>query len=235
MIDILIPVLNRPHRAEPLVQNIAHTTKAKHHILFICSKGDVAEIDACRATGEDVMVVPWEAGPADFAKKINIGFRSCEGEYAQVGADDLRFHRGWDREALRVAKRYTASVIGTNDLHNPRVKRGSHSTHPFIPREYVNYWDSGTFDDTGTIFCELYDHQYVDDELVQTAILRRAWVYAQDALVEHLHPYFGGSEMDPTYEKAVRRAREDHRLYTQRLRLMRKRIPRDRRERTKRR
>ena len=224
MIDILIPVLNRPARAEPLVRNIKKTTKESHHILFLCSLNDEEEIQACIATGEDVCVMTHEAGPADFAKKINAGYRHTEGDFVQIGADDLRFHKGWEREALKFAD--TAGVIGTNDLHNPRVKRGYHSTHPLISRAYIEIWN-GTFDHTGEIFCELYDHQYVDDELSQTAQLRDNWVFAKDSHVEHLHPYFGDAEMDATYEKALAKSREDYRLFQIRLRKMRRAVARD--------
>lgn len=225
MIDILIPVLARPERAEALVHNISKATKSRYHVLFICSLNDAAEIEACMKTGEDVMVMTHEAGPADFAKKINAGYRHTEGDFIQIGADDLIFHKGWDLEAL--AFKDTAGVIGTNDMHNPRVKRGVHSTHPLIAREYIEKW-GGTFDGSGEVFCELYDHQYVDDELVQTAIMRHRWQFARNSLVEHRHPYFGGNEMDGTYEKALRRSREDHHLYMERYKVMRKQIPRER-------
>lgn len=228
MIDILIPVLARPDRAEPLVKNIKKVTKESHHILFLCSLGDEEEIQACMATGEDVCVMPYEAGPGDFAKKINAGYRHTDGDFIQIGADDLVFHRGWEKEALKFS--ITAGVIGTNDLHNPRVKRGYHSTHPLVSRVYIEVWN-GTFDQTGEIFCELYDHQYVDDEFAQTAQLRGYWAFAKAAHVEHLHPYFGGAEMDATYEKALSKTREDYRLFQRRLRSLRRQVPRDRQRR----
>lgn len=226
MIDILIPVLARPDRAELLVRNIKKVTTESHHILFLCSLGDEEEIAACLATGEDVCVMTHEAGHADFAKKINAGYRHTDGDFIQVGADDLVFHRRWDKEALKYAD--TAGVIGTNDLHNPRVKRGFHSTHPLVSRAYIEVWN-GTFDRSGEIFCELYDHQYVDDEFVQTAQARGYWAFARHSHVEHLHPFFGGAEMDPTYEKALREVRRDHRLFQKRMREMKRQLPRDRR------
>ena len=73
MIDILIPVLGRPHNAGPLVQNIRDTTEAAVTINFVCSRNDHDDIDACEATGETVLIMDWPAGRGDYAKKINAG------------------------------------------------------------------------------------------------------------------------------------------------------------------
>lgn len=215
LIVILIPVLGRPERVETVIANLHSSCQVGWRAIFLCSLGDQDQIEACLRTGVDTVVVDWSAGPGDFARKINFGYRISTEPFIQIGADDLFFHRGWDEEVLRCHEMTGAGVVGTNDLHNPRVLRGQHATHPFISRSYIEQY-GGTFDRSGEIFCELYDHQFVDDELVLTATLRNQWAFAEKAKVEHLHPYFGKSEMDATYEKALRATQADRSLFMRR-------------------
>lgn len=227
MITILVPVLSRPHKAQVISDSIHGATTVDHVVHFLCSYGDAEEIAACEATGDTVSVMRFKAGRADFAKKINWGAKKAQTEYVQVGADDLVFHLGWDIEAIAVATDSGKGVIGTNDLHNPRVKRGYSSTHPFVRKAYLEKW-GGTYDNTGYLFSEMYDHQYVDDEFAQTAQARHEWAFARNSVVEHLHPYFKKATMDATYEKALRDTQPDYRLFGERVRRMKRAVPRER-------
>ncbi len=219
MILIAIPVLGRPTRARAIVRSIHAATRTPYRILFLCSRGDHNEITACRRTGETADVFPFEAGSGDWAKKLNYAISGSDEEWIFTGADDLRFEDGWDVEALRVAEETGAGVIGTNDLHNPRVLRGEHSTHSLIRRSYA---EVGAIDG-GPILHEGYDHQYPDDELVATAKWRGAWAFAPEAKIEHLHPYFKKSPWDSTYRKALRASAADRQLFVKRRRLIRER------------
>lgn len=207
-ISILVPVLDRPHNAQPLVDSIRQSTLAEHQIVFLCSPGDQKEAAACMATGADVDIVGFENGPGDWAKKINHGFTVTQSEFCLLGADDLRFHPGWDDEALKVADSTNAGVVGTNDLGNRTVMRGLHSTHPLVRRSYVE--EHGTIDEPGKCLHEGYAHQWVDNELIVTAQMRGQWAFAKDSHVEHMHPFWKKGKMDSTYEKALSTSREDH-------------------------
>ena len=127
-IAILVPVLNRPQNARPLVASALRSTKVRHSIVFLCSPGDDLEIKACRETVANVHVVDWEPGPGDWAKKINRGFAITSEEFVLLGADDLCFHEGWDMAVLGVARQSGAGVVGTNDLGNATVMRGHQSS-----------------------------------------------------------------------------------------------------------
>ncbi len=209
MIDILIPVLGRPHNAHKVATSVERNTRAEHRLIFLCSPTDYEEMEACRnVSGAETLVVDWDPAAGDYARKINWGFSQGQSEWIFQGADDLYFHRDWDVEALAVAHSTTRRVIGTNDLHNPRVLRGTHSTHSLIARSYV---------EDGQVLCEDYDHQYVDNELCATSRRRGEFAFAPRSIVEHLHPYWGLAEDDPTYRKAMRETRADARLYTSRL------------------
>lgn len=217
MIDILIPVLGRPRNVTPLLESL-QVTKADYRVFFICTPSDYQQIREVEEAGLEPLIHPEKAGPGNFAKKINWAFDRTDGEWIFQGADDLRFRRDWDIHALASAKKTKKSVIGTNDLHNPAVLRGLHSTHTLIRRSYIEEY-GGTFDDTGRVFHEGYDHQYVDNEFIETAKRRKQWVFSRNSVVEHLHPHWGNAAMDLTYKKATRRSNADRRLYMERMSL----------------
>jgi hypothetical protein len=125
--------------------------------------------------------------------------------------------------AFKTAHRHNANVIGTNDLGNPDVKKGTHSTHTLFSRPYIEHY-GGTVDNTGAVFSESYDHQWSDCEFVQTAMLRGEWAFSKGSIVEHKHPHWGKGEMDSTYEKATRDTRADQLLYAERMRMVRQRV-----------
>jgi len=168
-----------------------------------------------------MIVLDEPAGPGNFAKKTNLAYRESEEPWIFCGADDLLFEPGWDEAALQVAEQHRAGVTGTNDTANALVKKGLHATHSLIRRSYIEE-QGGTFDGTGEIYSETYDHQWTDSELVETAKLRRQWAFARDSLVRHLHPHWGTAEMDWVYEKGQRATKEDFALYVQRIRRLRK-------------
>lgn len=234
-----MPVLGRPQNVPATLASISEATTIPHRVVFIASADDEAEIAALRKEKAEYLVYPEPPGRADFAKKINWAYERTSAPWVFQAADDLKFHPGWDVYAMRCQERTGSGVIGTNDLGNTLVMRGGHSTHTFFSRRYILQY-GGTYDDTGTVFCELYDHQYVDNEFVQTAIRRGEWTFSKRSIVEHLHPHWKKSERDATYEKAFRETKQDYRLFVKRVRAgdrqeRRKRLERMRAERTRRR
>jgi hypothetical protein len=212
-IDVLIPVLGRPVNARKVATSLQNTHSA-YNLVFICSPGDSAQIEASKRFG-DVLVVDWAPGKGDFAKKINTAFRETDSEWVFQGADDITFAEKWDLHALRVAgDRFR--VIGTNDLHNPAVKAGKHSTHTLFARSYVEERPA-TVDESDLVFWEGYDHQFCDMEFIEVAKRRNEWAFAKRAVVEHFHPHWGNAEGDPTYTKAMRSTNHDRRLYMTRM------------------
>lgn len=216
-LDILVPVLGRPQNVSPTLKSIAKATTMTYRVIFIATEGDEREIAALKKERATYLVHPEPAGRANFAKKINWAYEQTDAPWLFQAADDLKFHHGWDIYAMRIAERQGAGVIGTNDLGNKLVMRGGHSTHTFFSRSYIETY-GGTYDDTGTVFCELYDHQYTDNEFVQTAIRRGQWAFSKRSLVEHMHPVWKKGEFDDTYTKAFRETKEDNRLYMKRMR-----------------
>jgi hypothetical protein len=236
-IAIVVPVLGRPERARALLQSIRSSSSAPHRVLFLCSAGDQARPAYAQAADKltSLIVVEWEPGYADFAKKTNRGYAESDEPFIFCGATDLTFMPGWDVAALAVAEETGAGVIGTWDGANPAVMAGRHSTHPLVRRSYAE--DPGcTVDASGAIYSEVYSHQLVDNELIETAQSRGVWAFAAESRVLHHHPLFDRRvPRDDTYTKALADSRQDRVLFMRRRRLwqaemrMRERLARSRR------
>lgn len=185
--------------------------------MWLCSPGDDEQIQACFDTSAATVTVPFECGRGDWARKINHGIAMTAEPFVLCGADDLVFHPGWDKPLLQHLDH--VGVVGTNDLANPAVKSGRHSTHPAVARWYVR--EFGTVDEPDKAIHEGYWHNYCDNELVETAMARGMWQFCADSKVEHLHPIFNRSvPMDATYELGQRHFREDGLLWRRRRRLV---------------
>lgn len=191
----IVPVWQRPWRAAPLAESFAAATPGGR-LLFVCSADDGAEREACQATGCDVVTVPGPRASGDWARKINAGYRASVEPLMLLGGDDVAFRAGWHEEVANAAA-LGFGVVGTQDLGNRRVLAGQHSTHPVVARWYAD--EHGTVDGPGAVVSECYDHNAVDDELVETARARGAWVFCNAAVVEHLHPNWGKAEPDDVY------------------------------------
>jgi hypothetical protein len=227
MIAVLVPVLGRPERAAPLVESIEASSTLVTTILFLVSPADDAQLAACLATDAMTVEVPFALAGGDYARKINHGILCTEEPWLFQASDDLVFHRGWDKEAVRMLRgKPTAGVIGTNDLGNPLVRSGAHSTHSLISRTYIS--EQGTIDEPGKALHEGYWHCWVDNELVETAKHRRAYYAARRSVVEHMHHIWpdrqGGrkGKNDATYRRGQERYSQDHRLFKARRPLWRR-------------
>lgn len=219
-IAVIVPVLGRPHRAQPLADSLrASDPGGLCELYFVCSPNDREEFDACLAATPVSFVAEWESGPGDYARKINYGVRGTTQPWIFTGADDLAFHPGWAEEALRVGEEQQVGMVGTDDLGNGLVRQGRHSTHSLFRRSYVE--ECGTVDEPGLIYHEGYGHQQCDVEAYETAVARGCFAFAQASVVEHLHAFWGKSEMDATYRKGLASGRADQKLFLQRRRLWR--------------
>lgn len=202
-VAILIPVLRRPHRVGAVLRSIRASTPDAR-VLFICDPDDEQQQAAVTAAGETPVIYG-----GSYAVKINAGIKRTTEPLLFLGADDLHFHAGWlPAAASHMTGRI--GVVGTNDLGNRRVVAGEHATHSLIARWYA---DLGTIDEAGKVLHEGYRHCFCDDELVATAKHRGAWAFADDAVVEHLHPDWGKASRDAVYDKGQATFRWDRRVH----------------------
>lgn len=196
--DIIIPVLRRPHRAAPFMDSLrASCDRRDATPIAVADADDTETVRAWSAAGVPVLILP--EPPGTFARKANYGYRMRSAAWTLFVGDDVEFHAGWLDAAMEVAEATSAQVIGTNDLGSQRVRAGEHATHLLISRDYVDTVGA-SWDGPGVVFSEAYLHQYCDNEAVDAARARGTWAFAADSVVEHLHPAFGKGESDPVYE-----------------------------------
>jgi hypothetical protein len=220
VIAVIVPALGRPERVAPLRASLDAAATVPTTLLYVISPDDDATRDACDAAGVAHATTPFPLAGGDYARKINLGIDLTRDAWIFQAGDDIKFHRGWDTTALAVAERSDAAgVIGTNDLGNPLVKSGRHSTHSLISREYVEVW--GTIDEPGKALHEGYWHCWVDNELIETAKSRGAYFAARRSIVEHMHWVWHKGAKDATYQRGQERYHEDHLLFMQRRALWR--------------
>lgn len=213
MLVIVVPVLRRPHRVRPLMESVEAATD-DYRLLFVASDYDSAEIDALHeANAEFITTDAPEHG--QYARKINLAYRATWEPLLFLGADDLHFHPDWFPNAFEKLSE-GVGVVGTNDLGNRRTRRGVHSTHSLVTREYA---DLGTIDEPHKILHEGYPHEFVDDELVQTAKKRHAYAHAVDSHVEHLHPHWNKAPLDDLYRDEPRRMIAGRKVFERRRHL----------------
>lgn len=214
MIDILVPVRERPQNVVPVMASAKANTVVPYRMTFLVHPDDREELNALFKAGARYIRSPEHSYPY----KINLGASLSTCEFFFLGADDVRFHPGWDTSAIDRYHETGCAVIGTRDLGNPTVERGRHSTHTLIHRSYLS---QGTIDEPGKLLHEGYAHQWCDTEMISTAQKRGQWTFCRESVVEHLHPFWHKGPMDHVYEIGLSTSAEDMRLFQQRRHLWR--------------
>lgn len=228
MLAALIPVLNRPKNVAPLVESFLSNSSELSRLFFIVSADDHAEIDEIAKfegkLGDRVFCFVVDDYAIRWSQKLNAAHRVFEGdarhqpkwfqpEWYLLGADDLAFHKGWDDNPKLNAlmQDIAIGVIGTNDLGNPAVRAGVHSTHPLVRRKYVE--EQGIMEGLSMIAPECYHHNFVDNEICGLAFKRKAYAHCHESIIEHMHPAWRKADSDETYKLGMSRFHEDGRLY----------------------
>lgn len=219
---VIVPVLSRSHRVRPLLDSLEAATPEPHRTIFVATAGDRDMIEAVELAAVELPSVSLEVlapNPiGDYARKINHAARVSSEPFLFTGADDLDFRPGWLPAALAEMSSPAIGVVGTQDLApTDRARSGEHATHFLVRRRYVE--ELGTIDEIGKVFHEGYPHEYVDNELVETAKARGAWSFAFASIVEHLHPSWNKAPADLLYNEQGRRMAVGRRVFNQRRRL----------------
>lgn len=195
-------MLDRPHRVEPLLQNIAQTTPEPHRIIFAAS--DQPTINELRRLEAEFI----RDGGDSWPNRINRLFHYTTEPYMFLGADDVIFYPGWLSAALE-AMREVDGVVTVADLYNPN------GTLALVSRRYI-LEESGCVDEPAVVVHSGYRHNYSDTELFATAKARGRHAYCPEAVVEHLHPLAGKAHMDSTYAIGFQSEHDDHMHYLSR-------------------
>ncbi len=205
---VIVPTLSRPGNAAPFMESLKASGADLARVYAVADPGPAA--DAWAAAGASVL--EWDGpAPGTFAQRVNYGYAATSEPWLLLAGDDVKFLPGWLDQAQHAA-RDGADVVGTNDLHNPRVTAGDHSPHPMIRRAYIDE-TGASWDGPKIVVHEGYGHWFCDDEIVTAAKQRGAWVMAFHSKVEHLHPLWGLAEDDDTYALGREHIEADRKLY----------------------
>lgn len=217
MISILVPTFGRPDRLRSVATNALDNTDTDCEVVFIVEADDDDTMRAAFALDDELPEVRCVVNERsrNYAGACNTGYHRTTGEWLFCGADDLRFHPGWDRAALRAG----GLVVGTNDLLNPFVLGGTHATHYLVARSYLD--DPGGVADGGhgSFLNEIFRHNYTDTEFIDTARFRGVFKPCLESVVEHMHFCNGKAVMDQTYEKGQADVSRDAEVYRSRWHL----------------
>lgn len=209
-IAVIVPAMRRPHNVAPFMASLQATTD-QATVYFVCDHGDTDQIKAVLDTDAQ-FIINWSSSTT-FATKCNLGYRETEEPWLLFVGDDVRFHDGWAEAALKAGTQ--GAFVSTNDLGNPRVMAGRHATHPMIARWWLDQ-HGASWDGPGTVCHQGYHHWYVDNEWTRVAQDAAEFVYAHDAIIEHLHPIWDKGDSDEVYRIGQSRAHEDSRTFTYR-------------------
>lgn len=195
-VAVLVPTLGRPDNMRRVHDDLyASVDPADVSLYFVVEERDVDSVEAGHDLGVAVL---WNQRSASYAGAINSALLWTDEPYLFIGADDLHFHEGWLPPLLAMAGEFGFGLVGTNDLYNRDVLNGTHATHFLVTREYAL---TGCVDEPGVLLHEGYSHNWVDTEVVATAISRAEFAPCLTSIVEHLHPLAGKAGTDATYEK----------------------------------
>jgi hypothetical protein len=209
---VIVPTLGRPGNAAPFMESLRASGAGLANVYAVADPGEdeKAWLDA------GAMVILWDGPPpGTYAQRVNRASGVIKEPWLLLAGDDVKFHPGWLEQA-QAAARDGADVVGTNDLHNPRVTAGDHATHMMIRRAYIDEVGA-SWDGPGVVVHEGYGHWFTDDEIVTAAKQRGAWAMAIHSKVEHLHPLWGLAEDDETYRLGQSHIEADKALYAERL------------------
>lgn len=212
----IIPVLNRPKNVERLINSFKDNTPLdRAELLFVTGKDCKEEIEEINKFTGSISIDIAPDNIISWAKRINYGIKQSENKSTWIlcGADDIIFHPNWFEIAEQKSINFDG-IIGTNDLGHPATIGGWHSTHPIVSREYIKNF--GVIDEPGKLCHEGYFHNYVDAEIVHTAIKRGKWIHEPKCIIEHLHPAWNKANDDDVYKKGHEKVNLDRNLWSKR-------------------
>ncbi len=204
-VAILIPLM-RAHKIAPLVQNISETTS--DYRVIVAATGECA--DACR----DLPVTLLEDNGGTWPQRMNAMYRISNEKFIMTGADDILFMSGWFEAAVRMMATFPneCGVVGINDCYNPI------GNHFLMARDYIETF-GGAMNEPGVPVCELYEHQYCDDDIRATATFHGRYAMCLDSRIDHQHVGAGKAPMDEIYQKGESTAAQGYAVFQSRAHL----------------
>lgn len=213
-LGIYVPTFGRPHKLASVAKNIEETTKNKFKLYWGVESFDRDSILAAKDTGYGVII---NTGDPKYADALQSIYEATKEPIFFWGNDDFLFLDGWDVKPMEIMQEFQdIGVLGVHD-GNPKT---SYSTISFIRRKYIEE-QSGVVDMPNRVLYP-YHHNFVDNELTETAKHRDVWDRCDAPCIQHQHPSFtwlGHFPPDETYAKNDRMANADSETFYSRRHL----------------
>ncbi len=214
MIGIYIPTYGRPKKLQAVADNIRENTYNPYQLYWGVETSDEATIEAAEATGHPVIFNDRDPKYADALQAI---YESTTEPFMFPANDDFLFLKDWDKLPIEMLKADSdIQVLGVHD-GNPST---SFSAVQFIRRRYIKD-RSGVVDIPDRVFYP-YNHNFIDNEMTETAQSRGVWAACSAPCIEHQHPSFtwlGDFATDDTYKKNDKGLADDSETYHSRKHL----------------
>jgi GT2 family glycosyltransferase len=204
-VAVVIPSVNRPEQLKRNLEQLL-TTAPDAEVVLVLQPEDKASRDVAKEFS--VIVADQEPGVGPVAA-WNVGAAKTNAKNFVLGADDLWFHDGWYEEALaQMAGVNNYGVVGLNDLS---PWEGRLATHYMISRAYaVCEWG-------GVIVCPHYKHYFLDNEATERARRDERYVWAENAIAEHMHPAWKKAVVDDVYSLGQEQGKDDGAVFQRRM------------------
>jgi hypothetical protein len=215
IVAILLPTTGRPEQMKERVTELVNQDMPKGvtgRVYLAIPKDDKATLKAAeKLEGDDNPVNLVERNPGTTAVQgWNAAFVAAHEDGADwfvLGADDIKWHPGWLENALALAERGGAQVIG---LHDGHTNLNHYGAHYMVSREFAERHLGGVF------IPPMYGSWWFDREVCEKAAGLGLYAACWEAVAEHLHPDWSTAPMDATYEKGYALHGIDGTIYTAR-------------------
>ncbi|MBA3678786.1 hypothetical protein H0W80_01135 [Candidatus Saccharibacteria bacterium] len=214
MLGIYIPTFGRAGKLQQVADNIKEATNSEYKLYWGVEAHDRESILAAKDTGAEAIVNTGNPCYSDALQEI---YENSDEDIFFWANDDFLFLKDWDVAPLKkLEENPQVMVLGVHD-GNPNTKYHSIS---IIRRKYIEE-QSGVVDMPNRVLYP-YLHNYVDDELANTAKARGVWDFCETPCIHHQHHSFtwlGDFKHDATYAKNDATFTEDSRTYNERIHL----------------
>lgn len=177
MISILMPS-RRPARFKDAYKSIVEKTVGEWELIVSQNPDKVFEV------------------PAGVTRVISKGYSAprirqmepmAKGDILVAGADDFIWRtKGWDQKLKKRAEKHPIACFYFDDGHHPMT-----SCIPVVTRRFY---------EVVGFFPEGFGHAYGDTWVVEIARMAKCLHFADDVVIEHMHPKFGKSERDEVHD-----------------------------------
>jgi glycosyltransferase involved in cell wall biosynthesis len=195
--SVILPTRGRPDQAVSCVERLFETTVNHDVECVVVVDEDDATVSAFESSmglrGRRVRVIHQEkrSGPV-VAMNLGLKHTRPDADAYITGADDLWWGTGWLDEALKGLGQIGGDgLVGFNDT--VRDDGDKFSTHYLMTRNFMIEHHGGV------MLIPHYKSYYTDPESGERARRAGKYIWCQDSIVKHRHPWHGEAPMDETY------------------------------------